>query len=65
MKKNLIIFLTLLFLLLTACEESSFTIDYNSVEKAIIWTHQSKNQLTEDEVLKIIEEYNKSIWVCT
>jgi len=30
------------------------------VKKAVVWTHQPENQLTEDEVLKIIEEYNKS-----
>ena len=30
------------------------------MEKAVIWTHQSEYQLTEDEALKVIEEYNKS-----
>jgi hypothetical protein len=58
--KKILFFLVLLCLLLTACKGPSFTIDYDNVEKAVVWSHQSEYQLTEDETSKVIEEYNKS-----
>lgn len=62
MKKLIaVIPLLLLLLLLSGCNDSFSAIDRNEVEKIIIWFNvQSKRELSEDEIIQIIDLYNAS-----
>lgn len=58
MKKSIILMFSLL-ILLTGCNSYS-TISLNDIESAMIWTNESQRDMTEDEVSKVLEQYNSS-----
>ena len=61
MKKNVIILLAMV-LSFTGCSHSFSSIEPNEVEKIIIWTHQSERELSKDNCVKIINQYNESVY---
>ncbi len=57
--KRSIFLMCLALILLTGCDPYS-ALTPDDVESAMIWTHESQRDMTEDEISKVLEKYNSS-----